>query len=84
MNQSQSARPWYRKQLSRAIAGALACCAAPALAQQAEPADEASATNLDTVVVTANKRVENVRDVGASISDSATLSGATADAGGMA
>ena len=71
MNQSQSARPWYRKQLSLAIAGALACCTAPALAQQAEPAvpaDDASATNLDTVVVTANKRVENIRDVAASIS----------------
>ncbi|GAB3064466.1 TonB-dependent receptor [Stenotrophomonas tumulicola] len=60
MTQFQSARPWYRKQLSLAIAGALACCSAPALAQDA--------MTLDTVVVTANKRVENVREVGASIS----------------
>jgi outer membrane receptor protein involved in Fe transport len=69
MTQFQSARPWYRKQLSLAIAGALACCAVPALAQDAEqPGGASSATNLDTVVVTANKRVENVRDVAASIS----------------
>jgi iron complex outermembrane recepter protein len=68
MTQFQSARPWYRKQLSLAIAGALACCTAPALAQEVAQPDDASATNLDTVVVTANKRVENVRDVGASIS----------------
>ena len=68
MHPFQSARPWYRKQLSLAIAGALACCAVPALAQMAEPAGDASATDLDTVVVTANKRVENIRDVAASIS----------------
>ena len=60
MTQFQSARPWYRKQLSLAIAGALACCTVPALAQVAEPADDASATDLDTVVVTANKRVEKL------------------------
>jgi iron complex outermembrane receptor protein len=69
MTQFQSARPWYRKPLSLAITGALACCAAPVLAQDAEQPDSgSSATNLDTVVVTANKRVENVRDVAASIS----------------
>jgi iron complex outermembrane receptor protein len=69
MTQFQSARPWYRKPLSLAIAGALACSAAPAFAQEAaQPDSGSSATNLDTVVVTANKRVENIRDVGASIS----------------
>lgn len=72
MTQFQSARPWYRKQLFLAIAGVLACSGAPALAQDAVATQpdggSAEATNLDTVVVTANKRVENVRDVGASIS----------------
>ena len=75
MNAFQSARPWYRKQLSLAIAGALACAGVPALAQDSPGADAQSsagtadaATNLDTVVVTANKRVENVREVAASIS----------------
>src|SRR5690606_37216820 len=69
MNASQSARPWYRSPLPLAIAATLA--AVPALAQEA-PAGDASvqsdATTLDAVLVTANKRVENVREVGASIS----------------
>src|SRR5690606_21549259 len=64
-----SARPWYRSPLLLAIAATLA--AVPALAQEA-PAGDASvqsdATTLDAVLVTANKRVENVREVGASIS----------------
>lgn len=76
MNVFQSTRPWYRSPLSVAIAATLACSlATPALAQQSPPAtaaDDASASQqaatLDTVVVTANKRIENVRDVAASIS----------------
>ncbi|MCD9028005.1 TonB-dependent receptor [Luteimonas sp. BDR2-5] len=72
MNAFQSARPWYRSPLSLAIASTLACAAAPVLAQDATgvdtqpPAD--AAVTLDSVVVTANKRVENIREVGASIS----------------
>lgn len=69
MNASQTDRPWYRSPLSLAIAATLACAAAPALAQDA--AADAAATDeaveLDTVLVTANKRVENVREVGAAI-----------------
>ncbi|WP_187471060.1 TonB-dependent receptor [Luteimonas viscosa] len=75
MNAFPPVRPWYRSPLSLAIASTLACIAAtPVLAQDgdADPAPVAgtarSATDLDTVVVTANKRVENVREVGASIS----------------
>jgi iron complex outermembrane recepter protein len=72
MHPFQSVRPWYRKQLALAIAGALACCSTPVLAQDAAaPQPDGAGTeaaNLDTVIVTANKRVENVRDVGASIS----------------
>ena len=72
MNEFQTVRPWYRKQLSLAIAATLACCCAPAIAQEstATPAqpDGTDATTLDSVVVTANKRVENVREVAASIS----------------
>ncbi|MCD9033005.1 TonB-dependent receptor [Luteimonas sp. Y-2-2-4F] len=72
MNAFQSARPCCPSPLSLAVAASLACAvAAPALAQDvpasgAPPAGDAA--TLDTVVVTANKRVENVRDVGASIS----------------
>ncbi|MDH5834446.1 TonB-dependent receptor [Luteimonas kalidii] len=69
MNASQSDRPWYRSPLSLAIAATLACAAAPVLAQQT-PDDAAApdeAVELDTVLVTANKRVENVREVGAAI-----------------
>jgi iron complex outermembrane receptor protein len=69
MNASQTDRPWYRSPLSLAIAATLACAAAPALAQDAA-ADAAApdeAVELDTVLVTANKRVENVREVGAAI-----------------
>lgn len=70
-NAFRSARPWFRSPLSLAIASTLVCAAAPALAQEtteqmSRPAD--AAQTLDTVVVTANKRVENVREVGASIS----------------
>lgn len=68
MTQLKSARPWYRRQLPVAIAGALACTGTPAYAQQAaEAAARADAIALDTVVVTANKREENIREVGASI-----------------
>jgi outer membrane receptor protein involved in Fe transport len=73
MKAFQPARPWYRSPLAIAIASTLAC-ASPAIAQQAQPPSlptdrqSASAVELDTVVVTANKRVENVREVGASIS----------------
>ena len=74
MNAFQSARPWYRTTLSLSIASCLAL-SAPAFAQDSvQPAGgEAAAstdaaTNLDAVVVTANKRVENIRDVAASIS----------------
>jgi len=71
MNPFQPARNGHRSPLFLAIAGALAWGAAmPALAQDAAAAaDQAdSAITLDTVVVTANKRVENIREVGASIS----------------
>src|SRR5690606_31152873 len=68
MTQLKSARPWYRRQLPVAIAGALACTGTPAYAQQAaEAAARADAIALDTVMVTANKREENIREVGASI-----------------
>ncbi len=70
MHASQPARPWYRSPLSLAIAGSLACSTIPALAQDS-PADGTpsdQAVDLDTVMVTANKRVENVREVGAAIS----------------
>lgn len=70
-NAFRSARPWFRSRLSLAIASTLACAAVPALAQEtAEQARRSADTaqTLDTVVVTANKRVENVREVGASIS----------------
>jgi len=75
MNAFQSARPWYRSPLSLAIASTLALvAAAPAVAQDDPGADAQAATQadsammLDTVVVTANKRVENIREVGAAIS----------------
>ena len=76
MNALQSARPWYRSPLSLAIASTLACVVAtPVMAQQssdaqtqAEPASDDRAATLDRIVVTANKRVENIRDVAASIS----------------
>jgi outer membrane cobalamin receptor len=75
MNAFQPARPGYRSPLFLAIAGALACATAlPALAQDAGAVAPAAATptdnavELDTVVVTANKRVENIREVGAAIS----------------
>ena len=75
MNAFQPAHPRHRSSLSLAIAAALALAAAgPALAQDAAaaappPAGQAeTATTLDAVVVTANKRVENIREVGAAIS----------------
>lgn len=76
MNAFQSNRPWYRSPLSLAIASTLAwVAAAPVLAQEStqigpQPADTSAerAATLDRVVVTANKRVENIRDVAASIS----------------
>ncbi|AKC86256.1 TonB-dependent receptor [Pseudoxanthomonas suwonensis] len=75
MNAFQPARLRHRSPLFIAIAGALAwVAAAPALAQDSPDAAPASAEQadsavmLDTVVVTANKRVENIREVGASIS----------------
>jgi len=76
MNAFQPARPWYRSPLSLAIASTLACVVAtPVLAQesaepqaQTESASTERATTLDKVVVTANKRIENIRDVAASIS----------------
>ena len=77
MNAFQSTRPWYRSPLSVAIASTLACVVAtPVLAQEsAEPQTQTQteststerAATLDRVVVTANKRVENIRDVAASI-----------------
>ncbi|MDR6989995.1 TonB-dependent receptor [Luteimonas sp. 3794] len=73
MHAFRSARPWFRSPLFLAIASTLACAAtAPLLAQDsADTSSSPRATNavtLDSVVVTANKRVENVRAVGASIS----------------
>lgn len=72
MNAAGPTAPRYRSTLSIAVATALACGAAmPAAAQEGgtlAPADSDAAQMLDTVVVTANKRVENVREVGASIS----------------
>ena len=74
MNAFQSVRARHRSPLSIAIAGALAWAAAtPALAQDSPDAGAPAAAQadtallLDTVVVTANKRVENIREVGASI-----------------
>ncbi len=63
MNAFKSARPYCPSALSLALATILAGAVAPVQAQQGS-----DATTLDTVVVTANKRVENIRDVGASIS----------------
>lgn len=76
MNLLHTRRPWYRSPLSVAIASTLTwVVAAPVVAQEAAgatPAEVATtddnAATLDRVVVTANKRVENIRDVAASIS----------------
>jgi outer membrane receptor protein involved in Fe transport len=76
MNAFQSTRPWYRSPLSIAIASTLACVVAtPVMAQenpdtqsQTGPVLADQAATLDRIVVTANKRVENIRDVAASIS----------------
>ncbi|MDQ2701413.1 MAG: TonB-dependent receptor [Pseudomonadota bacterium] len=73
MKATKPAHPWYRSPLALAIASALACAASmPALAQESNDpppsaAEEDDAKTLGTVVVTANKRVENVRDVAAAI-----------------
>ena len=75
MNAFQPTRPWFHSPLSLAIASTLALgIAAPVLAQespasqeQAAPTPAESAATLDRVLVTANKRVENIRDVAASI-----------------
>ena len=72
MTTNRSNRALHRMPLAVAVLAALAC--APVLAQQAqpEPTDEdartAQATDFDAVIVTANKRVENVREVAAAIS----------------
>ncbi|MCR6663625.1 MAG: TonB-dependent receptor [Luteimonas sp.] len=75
MNVFQPAQPRNRSPLFLSIAAALAFVSLPAVAQDtstavAPPESQRSdnAVSLDSVVVTANKRVENVRDVGASIS----------------
>src|SRR5690606_31014222 len=70
MNPIKPAHRCHRSNLALAVAAALArATALPAWAQD-EP-DEAAApdaTTLDTVVVTANKREENIREVAAAIS----------------
>jgi iron complex outermembrane recepter protein len=73
MHASRSNRSAHRAPLSVAIAAALALSSiGPAFAQdapaQAGAGDGQKTTELDAVVVTANKRVENVREVAASIS----------------
>lgn len=70
MHAAQPARPWYRSALCLAIAATLASVPlAQGVAQDdVDSAARESAVHLDSVVVTANKRVENVREVGASIS----------------
>ena len=72
MNALHSVRPWYRSSLFLAITGALACGASMPLLAAESAADAApvdpSAKTLDTVVVTANKRAENIREIAASIS----------------
>lgn len=73
--QAGHASPLRRKPLFSVIFGALACLGSNAgFAQTAAPdakpegAGTKDASMLDTVVVTANKRVENIRTVGSSIS----------------
>ena len=66
MNALQPARTWYRSPLALAIATGLACAAT--LPAQAQEGGTDTPSTLDTVVVTANKRVENVREVAAAIS----------------
>lgn len=64
-----SAGSMRRSPLAVVIAGTLAMAAAgSAFAQDAEAAGGRSATELDKVVVTANKRSENIREVPSSIS----------------
>jgi iron complex outermembrane receptor protein len=58
-----------RRSLTTAISFTLALgMAGPTLAQQAPAEGDEAAVTLDQVVVTANKRVENIRDVPSSIS----------------
>jgi iron complex outermembrane recepter protein len=75
MTSNRSNRALQRMPLVLAIVAVLACLApAAAPAQDAQPAPAGNdarslqATDLDAVIVTANKRVENVRKVAASIS----------------
>lgn len=74
MHASRSSTPARRSPLSAAILGALVLfCAGPALAQDATATDAAPQANdkaaeLDQVIVTANKRPEDARNVASSIS----------------
>lgn len=75
MTTDRSNRALHRMPLAIAILGALACMAPAAVMGQetrpapaSEDAPPVEATDLDVIVVTANKRVENVREVAAAIS----------------
>lgn len=71
MTTDRSNRVSQRMPLAVAIMAVLTCAPmAVARAQETQPADArtANVTDLDTVIVTANKRVENVREVAAAIS----------------
>ena len=76
MHAFTSTRPAYRSPLFLAIAAALTLClVAPASAQEATPPAPAEAaetpakkpTELDTIIVSANKRAENIREVATAI-----------------
>ena len=75
MTTDRSNRALHRLPLAVSILAVLACApVAAALAQETQPAPEsedarpAQVTDLDTIIVTANKRDENVREVAAAIS----------------
>ena len=77
MNLIRSAKAPQRSTMVVAIAGALALMCAGALAQEPsaktgvveqEKEEVADAKTLDTVIVTANKRVENIRTIPAAVS----------------
>jgi iron complex outermembrane receptor protein len=75
-----SSKPLHARQLSRhALAAAIALLlpAQAAFAQDAATAAEKEATTLDTVQVTAQRKVENIQDVPVSVS---TISGEKLDA----